>query len=1006
MIRGLALIPRRCLVTSQIYSTANLIQANMKEGSVKRYDIVKSPEDDRLYRGLVLSNGLKAVLVSDPTTDKSAAALDVNVGCMSDPTELPGLAHFLEHMLFLGTEKYPDENAYSKFLSEHGGFSNAFTANDHTNYYFDVSPKHLENALDRFAQFFLHPLFTESATDREVLAVNSEHEKNIPSDSWRLNQLEHSLADPSHDFYKFGTGNIETLQEGPKKTGINVRQELLNFHKKWYSSNIMGLAVVGNQSLDSLEETVLELFSSVENKDVKVPEYNEHPYTPEKAKSCTYTVPIKDIRLLNITFPIPDLEPYYKSGPGHYLGHLIGHEGKGSLLSELKALRWANSLVGGQRGGSKGFDFFVVNLDLTEEGLEHIEEIVLLVFQYLEMLRTKEGIQEWIFEECKNISAMQFRFKDKEKPSDNACRIAGRLQTYPIEEILTGSSILTEWRPDLIQMILDKLVPDNVFLTVVAKKFEEIATEVEPWYGTKYVTRPIPETEIAKWKQPKVNPKFRIPDKNDFIPSDFDLVPRDTDDTEKGPTIIEETDLYRLWFKQDNEFKRPKACLFFQFVSPLAYLNPHLSNVTYLWAQLVKDDLNEYSYAAELAGLHYYLSSTKTGLTLSISGYHQKQSVLLKKILSHISTFRANRERFDALKELYVRGLKNFKMEQPYKHSQYYNHLNLSTHVWSKEEKIQVLERLTFESVDDFIEQLTSFGMFVEVLAHGNLTPDNAQYVGKILSDSFPKCTTLFRSQLILDREVCFDQGSNFYTSVTTDVHKSSCIEFYLQCGTEETRSNVTLDLFNQLIHEQCFDTLRTKEQLGYIVYSVVSRPRGVQSLRVIIQSSRKPDYLDQRIEQFLWSVRKHLENMSEEDFEKHKSSLADRITEKPKKLSARTEKYWSEIVTRQYNFDRDDVEVSVLKTLTKNDIIDFYDNYISAQSPNRRKIAAHVVSTLDGEEEPKETLVMDGPIVPERVPVGDPVEFKSSHPLWPIRSPYKMLSELTRTKPSAFPEP
>jgi insulysin len=49
--------------------------------------------------------------------------------------------------------------------------------------------------------------------------------------------------------------------------------------------------------------------------------------------------------------------------------------------------------VGGQKGGSKGFGFFIVNLDLTEEGLEHVDEIIHLVFQYLEMLRTKEGIQ-------------------------------------------------------------------------------------------------------------------------------------------------------------------------------------------------------------------------------------------------------------------------------------------------------------------------------------------------------------------------------------------------------------------------------------------------------------------------------------------------------------------------------------------------------------------------------------------------------------------------------------
>jgi insulysin len=256
-------------------------------------DIVKSAQDDRSYRGLVLENGLKAMLVSDPTTDKSAAALDVHVGHMVDDKELPGLAHFCEHMLFLGTDKYPDETEYSKYLSQHGGGSNAYTAADHTNYYFDVTPKNLEEALDRFSQFFLSPLFTESATDREVNAVNSEHEKNIPSDSWRLRQLECSLCDPEHDFHKFGTGSKSTLDEIPKSKGINVRDELLKFHDRWYSSNIMGLAVLGSQGLDELESMVRKQFSDVKNKNVTVPSWPKHPFGEAQSKTIAYVVPVK-----------------------------------------------------------------------------------------------------------------------------------------------------------------------------------------------------------------------------------------------------------------------------------------------------------------------------------------------------------------------------------------------------------------------------------------------------------------------------------------------------------------------------------------------------------------------------------------------------------------------------------------------------------------------------------------------------------------------------------------
>lgn len=101
------------------------------------------------------------------------------LGSLSDPGNISGLAHFCEHMLFLGTEKYPKENEYSQYLSEHAGSSNAFTSGEHTNYYFDVSHEHLEGALDRYPPvsvmrnqfFFLFNLFIKSYTETLTVTV-------------------------------------------------------------------------------------------------------------------------------------------------------------------------------------------------------------------------------------------------------------------------------------------------------------------------------------------------------------------------------------------------------------------------------------------------------------------------------------------------------------------------------------------------------------------------------------------------------------------------------------------------------------------------------------------------------------------------------------------------------------------------------------------------------------------------------------------------------------------
>ena len=169
--------------------------------------------------------------MSDPDSNLTAASMEVAVGSFSDPVEVQGLAHFCEHMLFLGTEKYPDEHVYASFLQTHGGFDNAFTSTQDTNYYFAAEADYLEYALDLFAQFFIAPLFTPNATGREMNAVNSEHEKNLESDTWRLWQLLKHVSNPAHPFSQFSTGTIETLNK------TNISDYLNEYYQSHYSAN-------------------------------------------------------------------------------------------------------------------------------------------------------------------------------------------------------------------------------------------------------------------------------------------------------------------------------------------------------------------------------------------------------------------------------------------------------------------------------------------------------------------------------------------------------------------------------------------------------------------------------------------------------------------------------------------------------------------------------------------------------------------------------------------------
>nr|CAB3255240.1 insulin-degrading enzyme [Phallusia mammillata] len=985
-----ALAKRMVFSTAPASDTALLHQKwNSKLASIHD-NIIKSESDKRSYRGIKLANGMKIMVVSDPKTDKSAASMDVNIGSLIDPIDLPGLAHFCEHMLFLGTEKYPDEAEYSKFLQEHAGSSNAFTSGEHTNYYFDIGHEHLKGILDRFSKFFICPLFDASCTDREVNAVHSEHEKNVMSDAWRLQRIVKATSDPTHPYAKFSTGNKFTLDTNPKNNNLCVRDELLKFHGKYYSANMMSMAVIGRETLDELSEMVLELFSDILNKDVKVPVYEKSPYTAEQLQTCVNVVPVKDLRNLMLLFPIPDFTEHYKSNPESYLGHLIGHEGPGSLLSELKQQGWVNALMAGSHGGARGFDFFLIQVDLTEDGMEHVDAIVTCMFQYIAMLRDV-GPQEWVFNETKEISAMAFRFKDKQRPTSCVMKLSESMQYFPMEDAMSADALLSEYKPELINQIMERLVPENMRMTVVSKTFEGKTDQTEQWYGTNYKVTRISNENLQKWKNCEKNEKFHLPDRNEFIPTNFDILPLPSQ-SPKVPQIIKHTALSRLWFKQDDQFFLPKSNIMLELFSPISYISPQYCNMVYMFTELFKDALNEYAYAAEIAGLKYKLENSVYGLQLHVTGYNDKQLVLLTKILHKMSTFEIDSKRFEIIKEAYARALKNFRADQPYKHTGYYLRAIKCEKSWLKEELSDILPQLTIEMLQEFIPQFMK-RLHLEMLVHGNISKEGALSLCSAVEEILRvEASTVALQELEFSRfrELQLPEASCHVFQHKHDIRDISAVEVYFQLGLQNTADNAMLMLLGQIMSEPCFNMLRTKEQLGYIVYSTVSRSNGVHGLKVVVQSERTPEYLEGRVEAFIELTEKLLEEMESAEFTRHVAALVSHILEKPKKLSTESLKHWIEIISEQHHFNRPEVEANHLRTVTKQDLQDFYRRHIRVGAPQRSKLCVHLLGnkvekcSVKPDENAYDKDLLPCPSLPQPTVVTDIEKFKNSLQLFP----------------------
>jgi insulysin len=618
-------------------------------------DIMKPPTDDRDYVAFKLDNGLRVLLCSDPTISEAGAAMDVHVGACSDPVAVPGLAHFNEHMLFLGTKEYPQEGSFESFLSNNGGSSNAFTDSEDTVYYFSIqaeSDSKYSEALKRFGSFFTSPLFTEGATGRELNAIESENAKNLQSDSFRLYQIEKSRQNPQHPHSKFFTGNKQTLLEDTKKAGLNLRNQLIEFYGKYYSANQMTLAVVGPQSTDELTRMVKDAFSNIPNKNVPPPEvewkgiippYNGNSVTPNFGYAVK-VVPVQDLRQVSLTWPLvyrddQDRTDSLLAKQGTYIAHLIGHEGPDSLLSYLKRQGWVNSVTVGSEGELSDYELFQVTISLTTLGLANVYKVLEAVYSYLDLIKQKE-IPKYIFEEVLQLEELGWRFSSKAAVSGTVQNLSTSMQKYPISLAVAGprrlalaldqSTLETSSAPrtsfssasqlDFTRKLtldtVDQLTVEKSLVTIISKSFAGKTDQKEKWYGTDFSVEPIPVSVLDQWRNPASPKKLGLdfPKPNVFIPSEAGLVVKNppilSDKLRKRsfedrltpvppPELIRDDGpggRWQVYYKPDNRFGQPKAFLIFELLNQEVYSSAKNAALSNIFEFSIGERLNEYAY--------------------------------------------------------------------------------------------------------------------------------------------------------------------------------------------------------------------------------------------------------------------------------------------------------------------------------------------------------------------------------------------------------------------------
>lgn len=198
------------------------------------------------------SKGLKTLLVSDNTMLESAFSFGIGCGYYQDPDNLAGLAHLMEHVVFLGSQENPNPVGWDEFLLKKGGAANAYTSADTTIFYVLSPPRELESVMSYFTKMLVNPVIDERSSVSEIDAVNQEHEKNIPNKVRAMIELAMYLAPEECPARKFGTGNKETLYINSKKNNINLKDALKEYHTNCYTSDNASIVIMGPQSNEEL----------------------------------------------------------------------------------------------------------------------------------------------------------------------------------------------------------------------------------------------------------------------------------------------------------------------------------------------------------------------------------------------------------------------------------------------------------------------------------------------------------------------------------------------------------------------------------------------------------------------------------------------------------------------------------------------------------------------------------------------------------------------------------
>ncbi|EJC99289.1 uncharacterized protein FOMMEDRAFT_94516 [Fomitiporia mediterranea MF3/22] len=953
--------------------------------------VQRSYMDGRRYAVIRLDNHLEATVVNDVHASTSAACMSIAAGRFNDPEDMAGAAHACEHLLFMGSRKYPEENAFDKYCDLNSGYNGAGTGPSDTEFYFQVASDALAGALNYFSAFFYCPLFHEDSVLHEIKVIDSEYSGGLQDDSRRLEYVENSLAHPAHPLRRLGTGNKDTLlgqflalrahdKSVKDKTGhlsrspseksgnshrstepsrtqsrsnvqvgdgdalkvaaLKSKEKLIRWWEKEYCAGRMRLVVVGTEPLAKLISMVVKNFSPIKNR-------GQNP-----APKIVYVKTIEKAYKIIIAFPIAWQAALWREKPAWFLVHLLGHEGPGSLHAYLQKKGWLLSLVAGVVNRGRGISLLQMYLQLTKDGFENHREVIVACFKFINLLH-KSKFPEWMWKELELCEKLSFCFHGDAGSLSLARRMA-ELMAYPTPRalLIREPVLFWEWNEDLVKETSKNLDIENCYIIVAAQNHDQIPKGAtwckERWYGTEHIEKRFDTKLISEARKDNDITYFALPERNPFLPQHPHIYGVPVDKPKKRPALLRRTPLMEVWHKRNDRFWTPDAIVHIAARTPVAGATTRARILTQMFVDLVKDAFHEHGYFAKVADLDYKLFDATRGFEIQIDGYSDKLLILAHRILDKFKPFEIRKDRLEVMIKQGRRALKSDRLGKPFELSSSYLYYLIQDDCLSTEERSEALKNITVEELSKHVKALLSMLKLV-ILTNGNLRKKDVFELASLVEKTFEP-GTIPENEVPKLRSRLLPKGCSFVWDLPVPNPKeaNSSVSYYCHVGNKsDTHTYVTCCLLSKILAEPAFDFLRTKEQLGYTVFA--SALADIESIGwcLVIESEIDSRYVESRIDAFLMYMRRIIRDMTDKMFKNHKRSLQKIWTERDGGMARETDRFWGTIQDGYYAFKKLEKDAKLLPSISLDEVYSMFKTCLDPSSTTRSKLSIHMRSQL-----------------------------------------------------------